>query len=504
MKLRRFASDVYESGIDGDMCDEPMKFTWKSGQLYLRNSRTRIPFRYGTACMTVSPQAILEVAIEVDGVVVHGYSGDCLPPSWFDKDPTKDFRQQVQEMMDASMQACEQFRESFSSPEWFFPGWLQVYHRQHERGRSQKWPDLLTSFGISLVERAVLDALCRAKRIPFGDAVRENLFGINAGLVHECLTTYSPGDWLPPQSRTSLYVRHTVGLGDPLTDDEVDRDVPADGFPRSLESYLVRHGQKYFKIKVSNRLDHDLERLTRIAKIVQTYRGDQYFITLDGNEQYHSIAELSELIEKIVASQQLATLWKNTVLIEQPLARAVALEEGLAGDLRQLCEQKPVIIDESDGALDAFPRAVQCGYRGVSTKNCKGPIKSILNAGLIWRLNQDHPGKFLMSAEDLCCVGVVPLQSDLCLVAMLGIEHVERNGHHYHPGLGYLPVSEQHAVLAAHGDLYERCGERVAPRLVNGKFRIGSLQCPGFGFAVIPNVQAMTPAEDWDFDSLYA
>ncbi|MFP6675746.1 MAG: hypothetical protein VB878_11765 [Pirellulaceae bacterium] len=480
-----------------------MKLKWKNRQLYLRNSRTRIPFRYGSACMTVSPQAILDVEIEVDGVVVHGFSGDCLPPSWFDKDPSKDFRQQVDEMLAACCQACDEFRDTFSTSERFFPGWLHVYHHQQERGSSQQWPALLTSFGVSMVERAVMDAICRAKRMPFGDAVRENLFGIDAGLVHQCLSSHSPGDWLPRESRTSLYARHTVGLGDPLTDDEVEADVAVDGFPRSLQAYVSRHGQQYFKIKVSNRLQHDIERLSRIAEIVQTDRGDKYHVTLDGNEQYKTIGDLIQLIEKIASSEKLATFWKNTLLIEQPLARAVALDESLAADLHQLPGQKPVIIDESDGTLDSFTRAVQCGYRGVSTKNCKGPIKSILNAGVIWHLNRDHPGKYLMSAEDLCCVGVVALQADLCLVAALGIEHVERNGHHYHPGLGYLPVSEQDAVLAAHDDLYERCGDVVAPKLVDGKFRVGSLQCPGFGFAVTPDVQSMVRAEDWHFDSLY-
>ena len=66
-----------------------------------------------------------------------------------------------------------------------------------------------------------------------------------------------------------------------------------------------------------------------------------------------------------------------------------------------------MIIDESDGTLDAT-RAIG-GYRGVSSKNCKGAIKSLLNAGLTWLANdRGRRSDFPMTGEDLCRVGVVP------------------------------------------------------------------------------------------------
>ena len=451
--------------------------------------------------MTVSPQAILEVQIEIDGRVAFGYSGDCLPPSWFDKSPEKDFRQQVDEMLASIRRAQDDFADTFATNSAFFDGWLAAYSRQQAHGQQHDWPALLSSFGLSMVERSTLDAICRAHKSSFFAALRDNLFGVEAGRVHEPLVRHVPADWLPPEPLSSLHVRHTVGLGDPLTDSDV-ADPIDDPFPVSLEAYVARYGQRYFKIKVSNQLEHDLARLSQIAKIVESRRGTDYVVTLDGNEQYQSIDQLLELVHALGRTERLATFWGNTVLVEQPLARAVALDPQLADDLRPLTDQKPVIIDESDGTLDSFAKAIQCGYRGVSTKNCKGPIKSILNRGLIWKMNQQGADQYLMSAEDLCCVGMVPLQADLCLVAALGIEHIERNGHHYHRGLSYLSSGEQEEILAAHPDLYGRVGDIVAPRIVNGKFAIQSLQCPGFGFAVQPDVAKMIVAEEWDFDTL--
>jgi len=90
----------------------------------------------------------------------------------------------------------------------------------------------------------------------------------------------------------------------------------------------------------------------------------------------------------------------------------------------------------------------------------------------------------------------------MCLGATLGLEHIERNGHHYHRGLSYLPREEQTAALAAHGDLYAKQHGIIAPHLASGQFQIGSLQCAGFGFAVEPDMDSMQAPSDWEFASL--
>jgi hypothetical protein len=172
--------------------------------------------------------------------------------------------------------------------------------------------------------------------------------------------------------------------------------------------------------------------------------------------------------------------------------------------IRSLSTWRPVIIDESDGSTDSYPRALEVGYRGVSSKNCKGPIKAILNAGLTWlRNDRGRAADFLMTGEDLCSVGVIPVQADLCLVATLGLDHVERNGHHYHPGLSYLPEADRRAALAAHTDFYAEQGAIIGPAVREGRFSIGSIvSCTGFGFAVEPDWDAFEPEDRWTFDSL--
>lgn len=492
-----------------------MRLSLKETRLGLRNSTTRIPFRYGSACLTRCPQAVLRVVVEVNGKRQFGFSGDCLPPSWFDKSPNKDFAQQIDDMLAIIALAEKTFVEEFASSATFFPAWLVGYERVHSRAAEWRFTPLLASFGVSMVERATLDALARAEEVSFAKLVRSDALSIAPGDVHRELAGLQPRDWLPAEPVTSVFVRHTVGLGDPLT----AADIPpgerlgerlGDGFPQALEEYVGQTGTRYFKVKMSNRLDWDLHRLRTIAALVERKRGADYRITLDGNEQYHAAAEFDELIAAIAAAPELATLWQNTLLIEQPLARDIALDERHTEGIRRLSQSKPVIIDESDGTLESYARAIAVGYRGVSSKNCKGPIKSILNAGLTWHLNSHRTelrpvlseAEFVMTGEDLCSVGVIPTQADLCLAATLGLTHVERNGHHFHPGLSYLPEAEQRAALAVHGDFYTEQHGRISPHIVDGRFEIGSLQCVGFGFAALPDMDTMQSAEEWEFSSL--
>jgi hypothetical protein len=482
-----------------------MRFTLKSSRLALRNSTTRIPFRYGTACMTACPQAVLEAVIETQGGRIQsGFSGDCLPPGWFDKTPNVSYQQQIADMLAVAGLAQELFAAEAAKPTTLFDAWLAAYFRIMARSAEAGYQPLLASFGLSLIERAVMDALARAVDLSFAQAVRSNIYAIRPGEIQPELAGLQPAEWLPREPLRSVFVRHTVGLGDPLsTGDIPPQERLHDGFPQALEEYVQTTGTRYFKVKVSNRLDHDRQRLQHFAAVVERHLGDDYGLTLDGNEQYQRAEEFDALVEVLRSTPALQTLWHNTLAIEQPLARSIALAAEHTAGVRALGRHKPVIIDESDATLASYPQALAVGYRGVSSKNCKGPIKSLINAGLTWLRNgRGRREDYVMTAEDLCTVGMVPLQSDLCLVATLGLQHVERNGHHYHRGLSYLPQGEQAQVLAAHGDLYEMRDAIVAPAVRAGRFEIGSLHRAGFGFAVEPELDAMTPAQAWRYDSL--
>lgn len=478
--------------------DSP-RFQIISTGLWVKNSVVRIPFRYGSACLTRCPQAILRIDMHVNNATVSGFSGDCLPPSWFDKSAEKSYQTQIADMISVIETACELSEEIEASTFW--PFWQEMYAAVMNEGAQRGLPDLVASFAVALVERAIIDGICRATGMSFFDAMKLNALGINAGDVHDVLANYQPGDWLPATQEKRIAVRHTIGLGDPLTKNDVgDDEVINDGRPETLEEYLTQSNVRYLKVKVSNNLDIDIERLKKIAKLAGQAHGSNYSATLDGNEQYESAGELGGLFDGIREEPELATFWENVLLVEQPFKRSVALSVDVCDRLGELTSKK-IIIDESDGRLESYANASKLGYRGVSSKACKGAIKSILNAGLVFLQNSDAPDSAVMTGEDLCCVGMVSLQQDLALVGTLGLKHVEKNGHHYHPGLTYLG-SQAKTAYDYHEDLYCKIGDVVSPRIEDGCFNMESLGCAGFGMERMHTLDGFVKSGEWEYESL--
>ncbi len=198
----------------------------------------------------------------------------------------------------------------------------------------------------------------------------------------------------------------------------------------------------------------------------------------------------------MAAEPSLQRLCDSTLLIEQPIKRQVALARPVAA----LARYKPVIIDESDGDLEAFPRARTLGYAGVSSKACKGFYKSLLNLARcrVWNRVEGR-STYFMSAEDLTTQPGLSVQQDLALVALLGIPHVERNAHHFIDGFNGRPPAEAQAYLAAHPDLYHEQNGRVRLRIERGQLALGSLAGVGFGSAVDPVLDdtGPMPRADW-------
>jgi hypothetical protein len=208
-----------------------------------------------------------------------------------------------------------------------------------------------------------------------------------------------------------------------------------------------------------------------------------YHVTFDANEQYSDVARLGTLVEALTEDTTLAPLVSRLLYIEQPLPRDTTWNVPL-GDL---CRHFAFIIDEADDSYDAFPRARALGYRGVSSKACKGLYKSLLNGARAMLWNEDAADRSFVAAEDLTCQAGLAVQQDTALVAFLGILHAERNGHHYVNGFADTPPGEAEAFLAAHPDLYEMHNGRVQLAIHDGMIAVASLAVPGFACGVRPD-----------------
>src|SRR3569832_1891804 len=98
-----------------------------------------------------------------------------------------------------------------------------------------------------------------------------------------------------------------------------------------------------------------------------------------------------------------------------------------------------------------------------------------------------------MTGEDLTTQAGLAVQQDLALINVIGLPHVERNGHHYVNGMADLPEAEQSAFLTAHPDLYERSHGAVRLRIKDVQIAIGSLAGTGFAASALPDWNVMAP-----------
>jgi hypothetical protein len=455
----------------------------------------RLPFRFGVITVTHGVQAIVRVRVRLqDGREGEGYAAEALGAKWFDKNPAWSDEQNVEQLRKSIELASAAYRRA--SPMTAFDLFAEHCAAQLAAGAALGLVPLVCSYGPALLDRAVLDAVCRLEGLSFWSAMRRNLAGMRPHPVVPDLDGFDFDAFLASlEPSATIAARHTVGLVDPIVAaDQAPGTRVGDGLPETLEEVVATYGNRWFKLKVGGHLQEDLERLVRIAGVLDRIP-DPVRLSLDGNEQYEDVETVVELWQAMEREPALQRLCASTLFIEQPIKRQVAL----ARSVRPLARLRPVIIDESDGDLDAFPRARKLGYAGVSSKNCKGFYKSLVNLARCRLWNADGEGDFFMSGEDLTTQAGLSVQQDLALVDLLGITHVERNGHHFIDGFAGRPVEEQNAFLQAHPDLYRRQAGRVRLRIENGVLHIGSLDCPGFATSVVPDLSttAPMPASRW-------
>jgi L-alanine-DL-glutamate epimerase-like enolase superfamily enzyme len=456
--------------LEADLFERPVSF--------------RLPFRFGAVTVREAPQAFVRVRIRLeDGREAVGQSAELMVPKWFGKNPALSNEDNFNQLRTALRGAKTHLLAADSATAFGLSASVEAAH--HAACAQRGLGGLIASFGLALLDRAVLDALCKAYRLPAVTALQRNLPGLDARTAPD-LVGFDLDSFLAAQTPAyRINIRHTVGMIDAIIEAEAPAEGPQDGLPNSLEAAITAYGHRFFKLKLSGNADADLDRLIRIASLLE--RLPDYRLTLDGNEQFPDADAVIALWEKIAAEPRLARFRTKLLFLEQPIARAAAL----SAPIHPLAALVPVEIDESDGEMGAFVAARTLGYTGISSKSCKGLYRAILNRARVEAWGRG----FFMSAEDLTTQAGLGVQQDLLLAAFIGAEHIERNGHHYVNGMGSAPPGEQADFLNSHPDLYARAPQGHARlTITDGAVSLTSLlAAPGLGSAASPDWSALSP-----------
>ncbi|AVA23483.1 MULTISPECIES: mandelate racemase [unclassified Rhizobium] len=466
---------------------EPLKIRLVEAETFERPVTLRLPFRFGAATLREARQIFLRVRIEdARGGSASGMAAELMVPKWFDKSPELSNTDNENQLRRSLALALDALKNAGLGTAFALHAAVEAVH--HTRAAAEGLNGLVASFGLALANRAVLDALCRLEGLTVAQAIRANRPGIDVSTAPDLagfdLAAFLKG--LAPVE--SLAARHTVGLVDAIR----AGDIPAadrlnDGLPESFEEAIDAYGLTFFKVKVSGVPDADIDRLCRIAAVIDA-KMPAYSVTLDGNEQFASAEAVADLLTRIQAEPRLARFAASILFVEQPIARAYAFEKPVTA----LAAFKPVEIDESDADINAFVAARRLGYTGISSKSCKGFYRSLLNRARVAKWSADDGVAYFMSAEDLTTQGGLAVQQDLALASLIGMTHIERNGHHYVDGMAGAPQAEQAAFARDHADLYAVRNGRTRLRIEGGRIAIGSvIGAIGLGSSVEPDWSAM-------------
>ena len=424
------------------------------------------PFRFGAITVNGAPEAVVLVEIEFeDGRRSAGATAELMVPKWFNKDPKLSPDDTIAQLRCALHFARELYlKHPFDTA---FGLHAACYDHQIARCARADIPALAAGYGPAQLDKAILDALLRAQGMDIFDGLNSNVVGLDARLTPD-IDNAIIENFLALRNPTSrILIRHTVGMLDPLDD---------------LAVVHAESGCRYFKVKLSGDPVADRDRLASIIETL-TDLGVDYRLTLDANEQYQSHEALAALVDALLNDEALETVAQHLLYIEQPLPR----EKTWDMPLGNLGKSFAFIIDEADSSYDAFPRAIKLGYRGVSSKSCKGIYKSLLNGARAACWNAMDTARAFVTAEDLTCQAGLAIQQDTALVAFHGIVHAERNGHHYVDGFSNVADAEAQEFLSAHPDLYEQGKGAIKLAVRDGAIKFGSLSgAPGFASGVDP------------------
>ena len=143
-----------------------------------RDFKLRLPFRFGVITVTEGTQAVIRATIALeDGRTNVGVAAESLGAKWFDKNPAFSDAQNLDQLRQALSVAIDLYRgRGWSTP---FGLYADTYRDQLARGANLGLVPLVASYGPALLDRAILDAVGRAKGLSFAAMIGRNVAGID-------------------------------------------------------------------------------------------------------------------------------------------------------------------------------------------------------------------------------------------------------------------------------------------------------------------------------------
>ncbi|WP_309398630.1 hypothetical protein [Cerasicoccus maritimus] len=348
-----------------------------------------------------------------------------------------------------------------------FSFWLQMRAALDSWQKTNGKSMAAAAFGLALLERALMDAFCRAKTKPFAACLHDNDFKIELGKLCRPLKDRQPGKLLEGPLQGGMRVQLAVAPAAPMTE---------------LESAIAA-GYRQFNLGLSGQATADLARLIDIAARLDQIEG-RYAVSLEGNASFATPKELRELWEGMKAVPELKKLMRSVAYIEQPFPVDDSLTNAALALFAEWPERPPIIVDESDDSFGACARALEWGYAGTVFRAARGIIPGVVDASLLGARRDREPiGKWTIAGGPLS-VGLPLAQlAELSANAAFGLGSCTIT-----PGMLAAPTTDdpwRETLVAAHPETFDAQG---ALRVNGGAIALDEVVRAGFG--CLPEIDA--------------
>ncbi|MDR3707820.1 MAG: enolase C-terminal domain-like protein [Capsulimonadaceae bacterium] len=345
----------------------------------------------------------------------------------------------------------------------FQEGPLRRHWEQANAGHTERMPWLAALVCCSAFDIAVHDAYGSLHELPVYATYNGRFMNRDLSAFLEPAKGHEGGfagrypcDYLAANPPRRIRVWHSVGVGDPLTEDDLAGDEPHDCYPVLLADWIARDGLKCLKIKLRGTdYETDYRRIVRCGEI--GVKGGVEWLTTDFNCTVEEPGYVNSMLDQL--RDEHPRLYGMLLYVEQPFA--YELEEHRI-DVHSVAARKPLFMDESAHDWRLIRLGRNLGWTGVALKTCKTQTGAILSA--CWA--KEH-GMGLM-VQDLTNPMLAQIPH-LHLAANVGtIMGLESNAMQFYPD-----ASSYEAAI--HPDAYRRR---------NGCLDLATLGGAGFGYRV--------------------
>src|SRR5687767_11553215 len=123
-----------------------------------RPVKLRLPFRFGVVTLTEAPQAFVRARVALaDGREGEGVAAELLVPKWFDKSPALSNDDNFNQLRRSLLTAGARLRDAGLHSPFALSAAVEAEH--HAACAKEGLNGLVASFGLALIERAIIDAL---------------------------------------------------------------------------------------------------------------------------------------------------------------------------------------------------------------------------------------------------------------------------------------------------------------------------------------------------------